>query len=109
IKKDIGILEKRGDRAIKMTEMGSLTRAKSIRIANYTQDGNQKSVKEYEEYQVRFDKLEADLKTRMYTEKQKALFEQIMANDKHMNSLFTNEIVPKKIQGDIEALPQLSI
>lgn len=92
-------VERSGARAIDMTEMGSLTRAKSIRIVNYWATANETLIKEFNESEERFDQLEAALRPNMDTEAQLKLFDQIVEQDKLMNELFETNIVPAVQEG----------
>ncbi len=100
---DVDALERRGDRSISITEMGSLTRSKGIRIISYLQDENDLYIQEYESRREEFNTLEADLKERMDTPEQQDLFDQIVANDKQINNLFLENIVPALNKGDKNA------
>jgi methyl-accepting chemotaxis protein len=101
---DVDALERRGDRAIKVTEMGSLTRAKYIRVARYSQDPIQQYIDEYEERRESFNALEAEIREKMDTQEQLELFDQIVADDKKMNDLFTKDIVQAMDSGDTESV-----
>lgn len=107
IKNDINIQGERSERAIKMTEMGSLARSKSIRIVSYIQNGKPENIDDYEERKESFNLLEAELNTQMYTVEQTNLFQQVTDIDKQMNEIFENKIIPAKEQGDTEKLTLL--
>ncbi len=101
---DVDALERRGDRAIKVTEMGSLTRAKYIRVARYSQNPIPQYIDEYEERRESFNALEAEIREKMDTPEQLELFDQIVADDKKMNDLFTKDIVQAMDSGDTESV-----
>ena len=109
IKSDVSIQAQRGDRAIKVTEMGSLLRGEEIRILNYINDGDSKMIEEYEERQQQFEGIIAELDGRMYTEEQNLLFDEVIANSERRNSLFITQIVNAKKQGDTQKLLELGI
>nr|WP_237706207.1 methyl-accepting chemotaxis protein [Ornithinibacillus scapharcae] len=92
-------VERSGARAIEMTEMGSLTRAKSIRIVNYWATGNEALIDEFNERREKFNQLEATLRPIMDTEAQIELFDQIIEQDKLLNDLFESNIVPAVQEG----------
>ena len=104
IKNDIIVQGERSERAINMTEMGSLARSKSIRIVSYIQNGNPEHIEDYEVRKEDFNSLEADLKTKMYTDEQRNLFKQVTDKDKQMNDIFEEQIIPAKEQGNTETL-----
>lgn len=94
VKEDITALERRGDRAIKTTEMASLFRGKDIRIADYINSPDSRLVKEFEERKNDLNALEKELKATIKTDKEAELFERIMTNDKEINELFYKKIIP---------------
>lgn len=91
---DMEALERRGDRSIDLTEMGSLLRTKDIRVADYVNFESQDLIKQFEERRETFNELEAQIRPKMDTEEQKKLYDRIVLNDKKMNDLFMNELVP---------------
>ncbi|MEN2769037.1 methyl-accepting chemotaxis protein [Ornithinibacillus xuwenensis] len=96
---NVDALERRGDRALNISEMGSLTRSKSNHIVNYWATENPEILEQLEMEKEFFDKLEADIKDELDTEEQITLFEQIVANDQLMNDLFEGSILPA-VQND---------
>ncbi|WP_323740418.1 methyl-accepting chemotaxis protein [Filobacillus milosensis] len=90
---DIEALDRRADRSVDITEMGSIVRSKGIRIVNYANDPEENYVTEYETRRESFNILEAELSKKMNTEEELNLYNQIVANDKKLNDLFLEEIV----------------
>ncbi|MFZ3577032.1 methyl-accepting chemotaxis protein [Virgibacillus sp. DJP39] len=74
--------------------MGSLSRSKSLSVISYIQSGDNLFADEYEARRETFNKLEAKVRKKMDTADQQKLFNQIIANDKEMNELFTEKVVP---------------
>lgn len=101
IGQNIEALERSGDRAIKVTEMGSLTRAKSVRMVSYLVEGDPTFIEEYEERKEQFDILAAELSESMDTSEQKRLFEKIIIYDKRINDIFAVNVIPSVEKGDI--------
>nr|WP_138419540.1 HAMP domain-containing methyl-accepting chemotaxis protein [Aquibacillus sediminis] len=97
---DIEALERRGDRAVQVTEMGSLTRTKALRAANYVLESDSSYVTEYETRSEEFTALEMAITDRMDTSELQMLFDQIVTNDNKMNNIFLNQIVPAMDSGD---------
>ncbi|MFT4414374.1 methyl-accepting chemotaxis protein [Fredinandcohnia humi] len=91
---DIDALERRGNRAVSITEMGSLTRSKSIYIMNYIQKQDAMTIEEYKEVQESFNKIEAEMKDQMDTGEEKELFTKISENNKMMDEIFFDKIIP---------------
>ncbi|MGY0694729.1 methyl-accepting chemotaxis protein [Virgibacillus sp. FSP13] len=96
-------MERKGDSQILITQMGSLTRSKSIRVVSYLQEEDSKLIDEYEERRKEFNSNEAEIRKRMESEDQLELFDQIVANDKEMNDLFTENIVNAVSNGNMRS------
>jgi methyl-accepting chemotaxis protein len=93
--KNVDDLVVNGSRAVEMTEMGSLTRGKAIRILNFWVTRDPKLIDEYKEMQDEFIELSKNLDNDMDTKEKRELFDQIVKNDQLLNDLFLNSIVPK--------------
>ncbi|MBP2242227.1 hypothetical protein J2Z40_002801 [Cytobacillus eiseniae] len=107
IKDNINVQGQRGDRAIKITEMGSLIRANHIRIITYIHNGSPQIIDDYEERYKQIDAIITELDGRMYTEEQITLFDQVITNAERVRELFIEEIVTLNIQADNHKLLQL--
>ncbi|WP_264739689.1 methyl-accepting chemotaxis protein [Cytobacillus firmus] len=110
--KDIGdnvsALEKRGDRAVQISEMGSLTRAKAIRVFEYLYKPETKFMDEFQDRREQFDELEAQIRENMDTEEKLVIFDKIVAQDQKLNEIFFRKLVPAMDKGDIEASEQFA-
>lgn len=109
VNNSISALERRGDRSIDLTQMGSLIRTKDIRIADYINFKNDELITEYQERGEKFDRLVETIRPEMDTEDQKRLFDQIVTNDKTMNDLFIEEIVPAVSAGEFNTVNSLRL
>ncbi|GAA0493206.1 methyl-accepting chemotaxis protein [Salinibacillus aidingensis] len=105
---NIEALERRGDRAISVTQMGSLTRSKGIRVARFAQTGDDVLVEEYEDRREQFNTLETEIRPKMDTPELEKLFNQIVENDKELNALFTEEMVQAERQNDKTEMQSLA-
>ncbi len=92
-------MERRGDRAIDVAEMGSLIRAKSIRAFQYLNEPDSNLVEEYNERKALFEELEAEVKPKMNTEEEKDMFAIIVKLDDQLNQKF-EELVSYMDQGE---------
>lgn len=108
IGEDIDALERRGDRSIMLTEMGSLIRSKDVRILNYALHQDSKSVDEFKDRQEKFSELEALVREQMDTGEYQVLFSKVVENDAEMNKLFLEVIVPAMNNGDYEVVNRVS-
>jgi methyl-accepting chemotaxis protein len=96
----IDALDRRSDRAVDVTEMGSLLRAKGIRIYKYMETQETKVEEEYAERQEAFDKLEAKLEPTIDTKEERELMNQITALDNQVNESF-EQIINYVKQGEM--------
>ncbi|WP_068676431.1 methyl-accepting chemotaxis protein [Oceanobacillus sp. Castelsardo] len=100
----VDVMKLRGERAVKITEMGSLERGKGIRVVQYVQDQNPNLIEEFNTRKEKFDTLESELQDRMYTPEQKSLFEEITSNDEELNSLFDDIVSAMNDGKEAEAI-----
>ena len=91
---DVDTLERRGDRALKISEMDSLTESMGLRIANYVHYSTQSYIDDYNLYREQFNSLEAEIRSEMDTQEQVELLNQIVTTDESVNDLITLEIIP---------------
>ncbi|SHF90227.1 methyl-accepting chemotaxis protein [Ornithinibacillus halophilus] len=85
---DIEEVENKGNHAIQITEMGSLTRSKAIRIVNYLQEQNPLLIEEFNTRGEEFNELEATLRETLDTDEQKEIINQVASMDEELNELF---------------------
>ncbi|WP_370224601.1 methyl-accepting chemotaxis protein [Cytobacillus sp.] len=100
---NVSALEKRGDRAVHITEMGSLTRAKAIRVFEYLYKPETKFMDEFQDRREQFNELEAQIRENMDTEEKLVIFDKIVAQDQKLNDIFFRKLVPAMDKGDKEA------
>ncbi len=101
IQTEIDAMDRRADRAADVTEMGSLIRAKSIRVYQYMNDPSSDIVNEFNERRDLFNALKEELEPKMDTEEEKSLFTIITELDEQFNLRFS-EVVSFVSQGDME-------
>ncbi len=100
IKEQLSALERRGDRAIKTTEMMSMFREKNVIIADYINSPEETFVIAYEEKRKEFNDLQEELKSSIDTDAEVELFTYIQNSDSKMNEVFLNELVKDVNQGN---------
>lgn len=105
---DVKDLQRRSDLAIDMTEMGSITRSKSIRITQYIEEGNSQYVDEFTERREKFNAFEADVRSKIHSKEDLILFDQIIKLDKAMNDLFIDGVVPAAESGNLDEARRLA-
>ncbi|WP_085522595.1 methyl-accepting chemotaxis protein [Tuberibacillus sp. Marseille-P3662] len=101
IQGSVSALERRGQRAIDVTSMGSLIRSKDAHISDYLKRPSASLTEDFEAERKTFNKLEARVKPKMDTKKQRQLFKKITANDKKINTLFLEKIAPAVDDGEL--------
>jgi methyl-accepting chemotaxis protein len=105
---DVKDLQRRSDLAIDMTEMGSITRSKSIRITQYIEEGNSQYVDEFTERREKFNTFEADVRSKIHSKEDLTLFNQVIQMDKAMNDLFIDGVVPATENGNLDEARRLA-
>ncbi|MGP4041395.1 methyl-accepting chemotaxis protein [Gracilibacillus sp. D59] len=101
VQSEIEAMERRGDRSVYVTEMGSLLRAKSINIFQYIDNSSTEIDEAYSSRKEEFEALKEQLEPRMNTEKEIALFQQISELDDQLNRKF-NEVIGYMRQDEVE-------
>lgn len=86
-------LDDKSTRAIEITELGSITRSKSISVLAFDSGGHTQYITEYEEQKEAFDSLSTKLSGQMETDKQQELLDIVIANDTEMNDLFLENVI----------------
>ncbi|WP_231735256.1 methyl-accepting chemotaxis protein [Gracilibacillus massiliensis] len=97
---DISNLEKTGNKAMEITELGSIIQSKGISVVTFVQEGHQQFIDEYQTQQQEFDTLADNLKKSMKTDKQTELLESVIANDEQINQLFLTDIMEERTSGN---------
>lgn len=95
LEENVESLNRRSDRSIIITEMGSIMRAKSIRISDYLSNHNEESVNEFKQLSEQFTALVKQVEDKMDTKAQKNLFQGAVENDQKINELFLEQIIPE--------------
>lgn len=99
----IDAMERRGDRSLEITEMGSLARAKNVQVVSYAEDPNLMYIEEYEKQREAFHVLEEDIRSKMDSAAELELFDRIATYDKEMNTIFMEKIIPLIEEGNTDA------
>ncbi|SDK01710.1 methyl-accepting chemotaxis protein [Sediminibacillus albus] len=107
ITNNIDTVENVGERAVKVTEMGSLLREKGMESASYLNSTDEQYIEKFKESQDQFNALENELKSSMVTGEQKELFNKIIENDQRINDLFLEVMVPAVADGEESLLVNL--
>ncbi len=87
-------IEMTSERANTLTYMGSLFRAKEVIVMDYSNLPRDSLVKEYEKVSKEFMELHDQIQPTMDTEDLQYLFGRIHTNNKAMDDLFLNDIIP---------------
>ncbi len=99
---DIDAVERRGDRASSVGQMGSLLRSKSARIYQYVLNPTTEVETEFNERNEQIIALSKELDSKMDTTEERELFDQFVELDMKVSSSF-NEIIGYMRQGETEA------
>lgn len=102
VQDQLSALERRGDRAIKTTEMMAIFREKNIMIADYINSPEEKFVTAFEEKRKEFNALQEELISSINTKDEEKLFTYIQNTDSKMNDVFLEEIVKDVAAGNTD-------
>ncbi|MFB1052239.1 methyl-accepting chemotaxis protein [Paraliobacillus sp. JSM ZJ581] len=95
VENEVNALERRGSRAIAITEIGSEIRAKSMSALSYSQNGSNVYIDEYKEDQEKVKELLSTIQKNVDTDQQKSLMESINTFNDRIDELFLEEIAGK--------------
>ena len=101
-------LERRGDRALYISEMDSLTQAMGLTIANYVHYSTKSYVSDYEDRYGMFNTLVNTLEAEMETEEKQDLFNQVTANHQVIYESLMDEIDPAVEKADFVVAKRVS-
>ena len=101
-------LERRGDRALYISEMDSLTQAMGLTIANYVHYSTKSYVSDYEDRYGMFNTLVNTLEAEMDTEEKQDLFNQVTANHQVIYESLMDEIDPAVEKADFVVAKRVS-
>ncbi len=101
VESEIEAMERRGERSVNVTEMGSLLRAKSITIFQYIDNASTEIDEEYNARKEQFEELQEQLEPSMNTQAEMALFQQLSDLDDQLNRKF-NEVIGYMRQDETE-------
>ncbi len=90
---EVNALDRRGDRAITITEISSEIRAKSLAAFSFAQYGSESYVDEFKVKQELVTSALEEISVNLDTEKQKKLLEEVDKFNKEMDTLFLEQIV----------------
>lgn len=106
IKNNIEQIDRRGEKAVHITEMASLFRAADIRVADYINTMDTKSVQEFDGLMKENENIRKEVESKLDTKNQRDLFAKIETNEEMINDLFLNELVPAMRNGSKEEVSQ---
>ena len=99
IRDAVDAIENTADRAITLTQMGSLFRGKQLIISDYTNLARGSLVDEYKKIKNGYEDLQTQIEPQMDTEEFSFLFELIKRNNKQLDETFENVIIPSMKEG----------
>ncbi|WLR52672.1 methyl-accepting chemotaxis protein [Bacillus tianshenii] len=92
-------LNRRSERSVQLTEMGSLIRTKDVRVANYVIYGTKDIIKEYQSKNEQLKLLKEQVAKRLDTQEQQQLLDAIVAKNAKFDSIFEEKIIPSVDRG----------
>ncbi|MCT4621041.1 MAG: methyl-accepting chemotaxis protein [Marinisporobacter sp.] len=94
INENIKKIETTDQRAIMITEMGSLFREKDVQIGEFVFYGSDNYLNDYEKTRVAFDELLDEIKPTIQTKDSKGLYNFIIQKNKKVHAIVQKEIIP---------------
>lgn len=104
---NVSKVNREGDQALQITQLGSLFYAKDNRVTDYLNDPNTKSMDEFKQKQKLFDQRQKQATKNLNIENQRRLFTQIIDNDHTYDDLFLNKMVPLVQSGNAVQAEQI--
>lgn len=108
IEGNVGEMDRRSERALELSEIRSLHRAKSIQQLDYFVDPNPQFIVNYKERMTAQDELFKIIEPNMRTAEQKKLYATVVEANKVINDTFLNEMVSAMQQGNIARAEELN-
>ncbi|MDR7001895.1 methyl-accepting chemotaxis protein [Neobacillus niacini] len=99
---DIHDTDEKGDRAVKITEMGSLIRSKDIYIANYITFLQEEDIKGYRKERKILDDEISKFQERIQNKNTQKLLEDIRKRNDQIDMIFNSEVTPAVVRLDID-------
>jgi methyl-accepting chemotaxis protein len=100
IEKDVDILDEAGDKALKISEMNTLSQSMGLRIANYVHYSSQKYVAEYEDRFLLVNNFVEEIKPEIKKKEQIELLNQVVGYNETIHEKFKQDIIPAVESGD---------
>ncbi|WP_339210434.1 HAMP domain-containing methyl-accepting chemotaxis protein [Aeribacillus sp. FSL K6-8210] len=107
IKNNIEQIDRRGEKAVHITEMASLFRAADIRVADYINTMDEKNLQEFNDRMQEYDDKKKGIESQLKTKNQRDLLAKIETNKEMINDLFLNQLVPALKGGNKEEIGKL--
>ncbi|MBB6215287.1 methyl-accepting chemotaxis protein [Anaerosolibacter carboniphilus] len=102
IRESVNDIEVKNNRSIAMAQMDSLFRTKELLISDYKVFGKASAVDEYTKIKSQFDKLQAEVQPYMNTKNVELQFSLISKNNKQMDDIFMNQVIPETKKNNAE-------
>ncbi|WP_066058334.1 methyl-accepting chemotaxis protein [Robertmurraya korlensis] len=100
IERDVNTLDQTGDKALKISEINTLSQSMGLRIANYVHYSNQRYVTEYEDRILLVNNLIEEIRPEMKKQEQIALLNQVVTYNETIHEKFKQDIIPAVESGD---------
>src|SRR5690606_18560159 len=90
IGKDIDELDAKGDIAMNISEMGSLTRNMSIFMVSFYQKQDDRFIESFRENQREYNTLASTVQINLNSDEQKEIFDKVVKNNQELYRIFMN-------------------
>ncbi|SKC85700.1 methyl-accepting chemotaxis protein [Maledivibacter halophilus] len=93
IQESVKDIEKTGERAVAITQMAYLLKAKNVVVSDYISMGTKSLLEEYDSYDKEFIELKNEIEPIIDTEELKFLFNIVTTNNENMNKIFKEDVI----------------
>ncbi len=107
IKDSIETIETKGERAVTITHMSYLFKAKNSLISDYIFFPAKSLLEEYDSYDKEFIELQEKMEPEMNTEDLQFLFNNVVRNNKEINDIFKKSIIPELKKNNKQEVMQI--
>ncbi|MBT2755907.1 methyl-accepting chemotaxis protein [Mesobacillus foraminis] len=100
IEKDVNAMDQTGDKALKFSEINTLSQSMGLRIANYVHYSDQRYITEYEDRFILVNNLVEEIRPGMKKPEQIDLLNQVIQYNETIHEKFKQAIIPAVESGD---------
>ncbi|WP_121609161.1 methyl-accepting chemotaxis protein [Mesobacillus foraminis] len=109
IEKDVNAMDQTGDKALKFSEINTLSQSMGLRIANYVHYSDQRYITEYEDRFILVNNLVEEIRPGMKKPEQIDLLNQVIQYNETIHEKFKQAIIPAVESGDYVTAKRMAL